>query len=56
MMTMKPEELRQLRAWAIGVVLEKSNMELGGEAALDLPVGDVIWQARKLVNFVRANP
>lgn len=55
MMQMKPEELRQLRAWAIEKSLDKHALEQRKEGDVIL-TSQVIADARKLVNFVRANP
>lgn len=49
-MQMKPEDLRQLRAWAIETSLGKAA--LGGQP---VDMVKVIADARKLVNFVRSS-
>lgn len=51
MMTMKPEELRQLRSWAVGTVIQ-TRLESGQKP---VNMTEVIREARKLVNFVRGN-
>lgn len=63
-MEMKDEELRQLRAWAVETVLSKHSLESGDPVSRQgvishtksIDVVKVIAEARKLVNFVRANP
>lgn len=56
MMTMKPEDLRQLRSWAVATVLAKMELEnRGSELPVKIPMSTVIAESRKLVNFVRGN-
>lgn len=56
-MPMKPEELRQLRAWAITAVIEKYASEVahtpGGGLMPEIKV--IIAEARALVNFIRSS-
>jgi hypothetical protein len=53
MMTMPPDELRQLRSWAVNTVLQKHALS---DAPVSLDIDTVIAEARKLVSFVRSNP
>ncbi len=55
-MQMKPEELRQLRAWATEIVVGKYATELAhsnGQIAAMPELKDIIAEANKLVNFIR---
>lgn len=57
-MQMTPQEVRQLRAWAVETALGKAaanrNGMAGGHELID--IREVITDARKLTAFVRSNP
>lgn len=55
-MPMKPEELRQLRAWAITTVVDKYATEMAHGNRQSMPLPQVILkEARTLVNFIRSS-
>lgn len=56
MMPMKPEELRQLRAWATEIVVGKYVAEISQDPdRLKMPdMKAIIAEARTLVTFIRS--
>lgn len=57
-MPMKPEELRQLRAWATEIVVGKYATELAHSNGMISAMPDVkviVAEARSLVNFIRSS-
>ncbi len=59
MMQMKPEELRQLRAWATEIVVGKYATEVAHQAkGTDVLMPDmkvIISEAKALVTFIRSS-
>lgn len=55
-MPMKPEELRQLRAWAVEITVGKYATEMAHDKRQSMPLPQVIVaEARTLVNFIRSS-
>lgn len=55
-MPMKPEELRQLRAWAIEIVMGKYVTEMGHSSRLGMPdMKSIVAEARALVSYIRSS-
>lgn len=58
-MQMKPEELRQLRAWAVEIVVGKYATEMAHNKApnetLMPDMKTILAEARTLVNFIRSS-
>lgn len=56
MMQMKPEELRQLRAWATEIVVGKYATEVAKDTLAVMPeMAVIVKEAKMLVNFVRSS-